>query len=279
MINSDLVSALIAPISTENPWSDSYKIPWNDSAFSARMLREHLSQEHDLASRRDALITQQADWLKTKMFGNSPTRVLDIGCGPGLYAAKLIDGTGYYKGIDFGPASIEYALKHYGAPGDRDFVLGNILEKSFGGPYDIVVFLYGEFNAFPPKDVRTILNKIRTALAPGGTVVLEVHTFEAIVNSGKGRSWYACENGLFGTSPHLCLQDNYWLSERRVAQQVFSIIERENKVQRYYNTLQGYMEEEYLSLLQEAGFKNMCFHGDWVAGNDALRLLTATNPN
>jgi len=32
------------------PWAE--KIPWDDPAFSERMLKEHLSQEHDAASRR-----------------------------------------------------------------------------------------------------------------------------------------------------------------------------------------------------------------------------------
>ena len=34
------------------PWSGVHKIPWDEPEFSARMLREHLSQEHDAASRR-----------------------------------------------------------------------------------------------------------------------------------------------------------------------------------------------------------------------------------
>ena len=33
------------------PWSEGDNIPWDDSDFSERMLAEHLSQEHDLASR------------------------------------------------------------------------------------------------------------------------------------------------------------------------------------------------------------------------------------
>ncbi|EML7085619.1 SAM-dependent methyltransferase, partial [Klebsiella oxytoca] len=35
------------------------KIPWDEPAFSQRMLENHLSQEHDWASRRLAVIEQQ----------------------------------------------------------------------------------------------------------------------------------------------------------------------------------------------------------------------------
>ncbi len=40
------------------PWAEGDKIPWNDAAFSERMLRERLSREHDADSRRIAKITR-----------------------------------------------------------------------------------------------------------------------------------------------------------------------------------------------------------------------------
>ena len=43
---------IIQRIPNPRPWSEGEKIPWNEPGFSRRMLREHLSQEHDAASRR-----------------------------------------------------------------------------------------------------------------------------------------------------------------------------------------------------------------------------------
>ena len=45
---TDLIQRDIAP----KPWAEGEKIPWNDPEFSRRMLKEHLSQKHDAASRR-----------------------------------------------------------------------------------------------------------------------------------------------------------------------------------------------------------------------------------
>ncbi len=42
-------------------WNEGYKIPWNDPAFSERMLQEHLSQDHELASRSIGTIQGQTD--------------------------------------------------------------------------------------------------------------------------------------------------------------------------------------------------------------------------
>ena len=38
--------------SPPEPWAEGDKLPWHDPDFSRRMLREHLSQAHDAASRR-----------------------------------------------------------------------------------------------------------------------------------------------------------------------------------------------------------------------------------
>ena len=50
-------------------WSGAYKIPWNDPDFSERMLAEHLSQDHDLASRRCVWIDRQVAWIHRICFG------------------------------------------------------------------------------------------------------------------------------------------------------------------------------------------------------------------
>lgn len=71
------------------PWVEGDKIPWNDPDFSERMLREPLTQDHDLASRRTAIVDGQVAWIHDHMLGGKPGKVLDLGCGPGLYASRL----------------------------------------------------------------------------------------------------------------------------------------------------------------------------------------------
>ena len=50
-------------VDEENLWNQAYKIPWDDPDFSRRMLAEHLSQEHDLASRKREMIRTQVQWI------------------------------------------------------------------------------------------------------------------------------------------------------------------------------------------------------------------------
>ena len=95
--------------SAPEPWAEGDKIPWHDPAFSRRMLREHLSQAHDAASRRAIIIDEHVDWIQREVLLNRSSRVLDLGCGPGLYSSRLAQRGHTCMGIDFGPASIEYA--------------------------------------------------------------------------------------------------------------------------------------------------------------------------
>jgi 2-polyprenyl-3-methyl-5-hydroxy-6-metoxy-1,4-benzoquinol methylase len=90
-------------------WSEGEKIPWKDPEFSTRMLREHLAQTHDGASRRSERIAAHVRWIDEAVLGGRATRVLDLACGPGLYTARLAALGHDCTGIDFAPAAIAYA--------------------------------------------------------------------------------------------------------------------------------------------------------------------------
>ena len=71
---SDILSRAAA-----KPFAVGDKIPWHEPGFSARMLREHLSQAHDAASRRTEKIERHVDWIHNEVLGTRPSRILDVG--------------------------------------------------------------------------------------------------------------------------------------------------------------------------------------------------------
>ena len=93
------------------PWRHGGNLPWDDPAFSERMLKEHLDQSHGAASRRLPEIRGQVqvmvDWLELA----PGARLLDVTCGPGLYAAEFARRGVNVTGVDFGPASLRYARR------------------------------------------------------------------------------------------------------------------------------------------------------------------------
>jgi SAM-dependent methyltransferase len=236
------------------PWAEGEKIPWNDPAFSQRMLKEHLSQKHDAASRRTPTLKKHVDWIHSFVLNGRPSRILDLGCGPGLYVARLSALGHACHGIDFSPASIEYAVKH--SPENCTYTLGDIRSTDFGYAYDLVMLIFGEFNVFKPEDAKLVLRKACAALNPGGKLLLEVSTFDAIFEIGnQPATWYSAENELFADAPHLCLMESFWDDESSVAIERYYIVDATSgEVTRHSASSQAYENAQLLEMLKEADF-------------------------
>ena len=263
------------------PWAQGDNIPWNDPDFSERMLREHLSQDHDLASRRDETIDRHVSWIHDHVLRSKPARILDLCCGPGLYGVRLAQRGHEYLGIDYSPASIAHATHKNAANGQCTYVEGDIRRVDYGSGFGLVMLVFGEFNVFRPADVDTILQKAYAALEPGGLLLLEPHTQDAVVSIGnESRTWNAYEAGLFSTQPHLCLQQTNWDTASQAAtRQYFIIDSATGDVVRYAASYQAYSNKQYRSLLSEHGFHEIEMYpsltGDQKAVQPELMVLLA----
>ena len=264
------------------PWSEGDNIPWDDPEFSERMLAEHLSQEHDLASRRSETIDQQVEWIFSNVLGSRPARVLDLACGPGLYARHLAGKDCDYVGIDFSPASIRHAKEIAAAEGlSSTFHRADVRDGLFGEDFDLVMMIYGQINVFPRDQGLEILKNARLALKPGGALLLEVQSLEHIRKGGEaGPSWYSAETGLFSSEPHVVLQENFWDADAGASTNRFSIIEaKTGAVSTYALSNEAYTEHEFEEVLLSAGFNNIerlpSLVGESVAGAEDLPVLVA----
>lgn len=249
--------------SPPQPWAEGDNIPWHDPAFSARMLGEHLSQEHDLASRRAVTIERQVAWIHQAVLAGVPSRILDLGCGPGFYSHRLAALGHTCSGIDYSPASIAYARQQTELQGSAcTFALGDIRHAAYGTGYDLVLLLYGEFNVFRPEHARQIVSKARAALCPGGFLLLEPHTLAAVEQQGRGdATWYSSQSGLFSAKPHLMLMDHAWDAARQTATIRYYLLDAADAdVTRFAQTMQGYSENEYRALLTDHGFQSIAIY-------------------
>lgn len=239
------------------PWAEGEKIPWHEPQFSRRMLEEHLSQQHDAASRRFAKVDRHVDWIHRQVLSGSPTRILDLGCGPGLYTSRLARLGHECVGIDFSPASIAHARIEALGEGLRcTYLHKDIRVADYGTGFGLVMLIFGEFNVFTPADARGILNKARHALGDNGLLLLEPHTYSAVRQEGhQPSSWYSAESGLFSDRPYLCLQEKFWDAERETATTRYFIVDASTgNVTRHADTMQAYTDQQYRSLLAECGF-------------------------
>lgn len=226
------------------------------------MLREHLSQRHDRASNRFEKIDVQVTWVHEHILERKPAKVLDLGCGPGLYTSRLARLGHECVGIDYSPSSVDYAVEF--ALQEKlacKYQLEDIRLADYGGGFGLVMLLQGEFNTFRPADARSILQKACEALADGGALLLEAHTFDGVRGSVmRPTVWFSVERGLFSDAPHLWLQEHSWDEETKTATTRYFIIDAATAhVTAYGGTAQAYSEDEYSSLLRDCGFGEVEF--------------------
>ncbi|MDL2196194.1 class I SAM-dependent methyltransferase [Shewanella algae] len=233
------------------------KIPWNDADFSQRMLENHLSQEHDWASRKLAVIERQVDWLCSQLAPGA--KVLDLGCGPGFYTQLLAKRGFCCTSVDFSPASIAYAQQQAQAAGlDIDYQLLDVRSYRPTKKFDFIMMTFGELNVFSAADAKSLLKDCANWLTPNGKLLVEVHSFDEVKRQGQAEpSWQRHSQGLFLDAPHLLLTEHAWDEALQTSSTLFWVIEENGKVARFGSRMQAWQDEEYLQLLNECGFNKI----------------------
>ncbi len=238
------------------PWVDGENIPWDDPEFSRRMLKEHLNPDHDAASRRPELIENHVSWLHESILHRTPSRVLDLGCGPGMYLVRLARLGHAVTGIDISPASLEHARSlATTAEVTCELIQGDFRHVAYPRKYELVMQIYGELNVFRRDQAQQIVIKCADALEPGGQLVLEVDRPETVRQIGDSTpEWRTYSSGLFSDEPHMLLQESFWDERQRAAPVRYWVIDAATgEVTMHAQTFAAYEAEEYLQLCSDAG--------------------------
>lgn len=256
------------------PWSEGDNIPWHEPAFSARMLQEHLSQEHDAASRRFEIVDRHVAWIHTNLLAEKTSHILDLGCGPGLYSSRLAQLGHTCVGIDYSPASIAYARQTAAEQKLAcTYIQEDLRQAEFGQGYDLAMLLYGELNVFRPAHAQQILAKVAQSLTPGGRLLLEPHTFGEIQATGEQpATWHSHAHSVFGATPHLWLNEYFWHEKEQAATIRYYIVDPDTaQVTAYAQSMQAYTEADYRNLLGEASFEQIRITPGWMNREDGAR--------
>jgi SAM-dependent methyltransferase len=190
------------------------------------MLAEHLDDRHDLASRRGATIDAHVRWLE-QICRAEAGRVLDLGCGPGLYLARFASRGWSCVGVDIAPAAIEFAKEHAVQTGaDCEYVLGDFRDAPVRGSFDLVVCLFGELSTVPRDDLQLVLERVGHLLTSRGRAVIELSTRTGVRRKGEGPvSWFTATGGLFASSEHVVLRESGWFEEQEASVERWWVID------------------------------------------------------
>lgn len=249
------------------PWDLGGNLPWNDPAFSERMLAEHLDQSHGAASRLNKERSRQIDWLWRKLNLQSGDHILDFTCGPGLYAVDLALKGCQITGIDFAPASIAYARALAEENDVQDhclFIEQDVREAELlPGMYDAALFIYGQMAVFRREEALDLLTSIAGSLKPGAKLVIELLDQDG-VDKEASTWWFTDDKGLWGDTPFLHLGERYWLAEEKLSIERFYITDLQTGEMLEINLSdQTYAVPEMVKMLEQVGFSQVDTYRNW----------------
>lgn len=238
---------------------------WDDPYISSNMLEAHLNPEVEAATRKLEFVEKSVNWmgkiLPPGLFG----RLLDLGCGPGIYA-ELLDGKGYkVTGMDISEKSIEYAKKEAKKKGlDIEYCIGDYIQEPIQGEYDLATMIYCDYGVLDGRERALLLSKVYEVLAPGGCFLLDVFTPFAYENREETKTWSFEEKGFWSREPYLLLQALYRYDQENTFLNQY-IVSTQRKICCYNIWEHTFLQQELAGELKRVGFKEMEFFGD-VAG-------------
>jgi len=251
------------------PWQGGGNLPWDAPDFSERMLREHLDESHGAASRPAAVRAHQLDWLWTRLQLQAGAHLFDVTCGPGLYATEFARRGSAVTGVDFSPASIEYArllARSEGLASRCEFIQQDVrdLPESFWQPhFDAAIFLYGQLAVFPKDEAQTLLTRLAQTLKPGGRLVIELLNQDT-VDKSDSNWWFTDNNGLWGDAPFLHLGERAWQADEEMSVERFFIVHLETgQLDEITLCDQTYRVETMTAMLHAAGFGAVKVYPAW----------------
>lgn len=209
-------------------WERSAEPFWDDEHISKGMLEAHLNPSLEAASRTKETIERSVDWIASIIPKNC--RMLDLGCGPGLYCRRFSERGFDVAGMDFSRRSISYA-----AANDKltKYIYKNYLELDYTDEFDVITMIYCDYAALTAAERQLLLSKIRLALKPGGIFIFDV--FSNLHNSGntEKKEWSSHEHGGFWSpDPYIDLNATY-LYENGTVSAARSIIVTEYGMKEY----------------------------------------------
>ena len=245
------------------PFTPGEPLFWNDPHISTQMLKVHLNPDIDAASRKPETIDRTVQWIVNTLALKPNDALLDLGCGPGLYASRFARAGLQVTGVDYSLNSIEYA-KHYAHEHSLniDYRHQNYIELEVEKLYDAVLLIYGDFCPLDPQQRSTLLKNVTRALKPGGKFVFDVTTREHRKKHGNKNNWYAVESGFWKPGPHLVLEEGFDYPEQSIWLDQYTVIEGSGKVSVYRNWFQDYTPETITKELEQGGFSVESLWGD-----------------
>ena len=235
---------------------------WDDEHISKGMLEAHLNPDWHAATRKLDFVDNSVKWIASIAQPVQYQNLLDLGCGPGIYAERFRKAGYTVTGIDFSRRSIDYANEQtLHNKSNIKYHYQNYLTIDYKEQFDVITLIYCDYAALSIKDRLILLSKIYQALKPKGKFIFDV--FTPLMRKSESHSWYYNEEGGFwNEEPHVCLDSVYQYDDEDHTELRQSIVMTENSVNCYNIWDHYFTKEDLISEIQPIGFNLYEFYGD-----------------
>jgi SAM-dependent methyltransferase len=250
---------------------------WTDPLVAPNLLAAHLDPDTDAASRRPEAIERMVEWLVGRLELRAGDRVLDLGCGPGLYCEALAAHGLAVTGVDSSAGSIEHARRVAARTGSGvRYFEADYRELDEEDAYDAAILVYFDLGVPSDADRRRVLTNVRRALRPGGRFAFEV--FGDAAPRKEGTNWLVCTGaGFWRPGPHLVLErrlaypDGVFLTEH-------AVLDEHGEATVYRIWERRFSRDSIERLLADTGFEVEHVAADltgapWQPGSETLAVV------
>lgn len=245
-------------------------VMWTDEHISAQLLQTHLSQETDLASRKESTIASTIKWILDKVPGEG-MNILDLGCGPGLYTEKFAQKGHSVTGVDFSNSSISCAQKSAKENNlNISYRCQDYLTLDDENRYDLVMMIFTDFGVLNPDQRNTLLQNIYRALKPGGIFLFDVLN-DNYAETADSRNWEAAEKGFWKPHPYLSLSENFYYEEEKVTLSQHIIIDEKRQADIYRFWTHIFSNNDLTEILKTHNFTDLGFYENIIPDSENYR--------
>jgi SAM-dependent methyltransferase len=211
------------------------KTLWTEAHLSRQMLKFHLDDSNDLASRRPSFMDSSVAWIQRRFQISEGTRIGDFGCGPGLYATRLAALGAQVTGIDFSERSLQYARESAAAQGlSINFVHGNYLDFDSDERFDLILLISCDYCALSPEQRGQLLRIFSQQLAQDGAILLDVNTLVAFEQRRETAEYaYKLQGGFWSDEDYYGFRNTFKYEAERLILDKFTIITKSRAFEIY----------------------------------------------
>ncbi len=256
MIHRDRIEAARnAAIVRPDPFSVSTAVElWTDPHISQQMLSAHLNPHLDAASRTGPFIDGSLRWIIDRFELGPDSRVLDLGCGPGLYVNGLARSGASATGLDVSSRSLAHARSVAAAENLRaSYIESNYLSTDLDGQFDLIVMIFCDIGVLSSTDRAQLFSNVRRWLSPTGSFLFDAHS----VAEFETRTEEAVEapqlmNGFWSAEDYHGFKNTFVYEDTRLALDKYTIVGPDGS-RVFYNWAQCFEPEQLTEELGEAG--------------------------